>query len=234
MTSPLALPTVVCVTGTNTEVGKTVTTGALAAVLRARGLEVLVVKVAQTGVGPDDPGDAAEVERLVPGTHTVELLRLRDPLAPDTAARREGVAIPTVADHARRLIELARECDVLLVEGSGGLLVRLDSRGGTLADLGTALRYQGIGTGFVLVASAALGTLSITALTAEALAARSLPLLGVVIGDWPAEPGLAQTCNVDDLPVVAGAPLLGRIPMGAARLDAAAFTASAREWLPGL
>ena len=64
----------------------------------------------------------------------------------------------------------------------------------------------------------ASGTLNTAALTAEALAARSLPLLGVVIGSWPAEPGLAEESNLVDLPRVTGAPLWGRIPQGAGRM----------------
>jgi dethiobiotin synthetase len=64
------------------------------------------------------------------------------------------------------------------------------------------------------VTTAGLGTLNTTALTAEALRSRGVPLLGLVIGAWPAEPDLAARCNLADLPVVAGAPLLGALPAG--------------------
>ncbi|MGL4745348.1 MAG: AAA family ATPase, partial [Dermatophilaceae bacterium] len=57
MADPRALPSVVLVTGTGTGVGKTVVTAALAVLVRLRGSEVAVVKPAQTGVGPGDPGD---------------------------------------------------------------------------------------------------------------------------------------------------------------------------------
>jgi dethiobiotin synthetase len=126
---------------------------------------------------------------------------------------------------------LAEDHPIVLVEGSGGLLVRLDERGGTLADLGTALRYKGVSAGVLLVASAGLGTLNSAALTAEALKARGLPLIGVIIGDWPADPGLAEQCNVEDLPRVTGSRLLGRIPMGAGALPTQEFVASAPSWL---
>ena len=108
--------------------------------------------------------------------------------------------------------------------------MRLDSRGGTLADLAAGLRYKGIGAGVVLVASAGLGTLSAAALTAEALAVRSLPLLGVVIGSWPSEPGLAEDSNLIDLPRVTGAPLWGAIPDGAGGLTGEQFRAGVRDW----
>jgi dethiobiotin synthetase len=230
MSAPLSLPSVVLVTGTGTEVGKTVTTAALATVLRARGTEPTVVKIAQTGVADGDPGDVDEVRRLAGEMPTLELVRLPDPLAPDAAARRAGVTLPPVAVHAKRIGELALEHPVVLVEGSGGLLVRLDSRGGTLADVGTALRYKGTSCGVLLVARAGLGTLNEAALTAEALKARSLPLIGVVIGDWPDRPGLAEECNVEDLPAVTGARLLGRVPTGAGSLGSADFVAQAPGW----
>ncbi|WP_404351532.1 dethiobiotin synthase [Phycicoccus jejuensis] len=231
MSDPRALPSVVLVTGTGTDVGKTVATAALAALVRGRGSEVQVVKPTQTGVGPGDPGDVDAVRRLV-GTDLVthELLRLRDPLSPEAAARREGVTLPPVALHARQIGELAAQAHVTIVEGAGGLLVRLDSRGGTLADLGTALRYKGVSCGVVLVASPGLGVLSTAQLTAEALAARSLPLIGVVVGSWPADPGLAETENLVDLPRVTGAPLWGRIPAGAGSMTAEDFTAAAPGW----
>jgi dethiobiotin synthetase len=228
---PRSLTSVVLVTGTGTDVGKTVVTAALAAVARARGSDVAVVKPAQTGLEPGEPGDVDVVRRLV-GDEVVthELVRLRDPLSPEAAARHERVRLPPVAQHAKRIGQIAGETEVVFVEGAGGLLVRLDERGGTLADLGTGLRYKGVGCGVVLVASAGLGTLNTAALTAEALAARSLPLLGVVIGSWPADPGLADESNLIDLPRVTGAPLWGRIPEGAGRLSRADFLEGVRTW----
>lgn len=231
MADPRSLTSVVLVTGTGTDVGKTVVTAALAAVVRARGSQVAVVKPVQTGLGPEDPGDVDEVRRLVgDDVATHELVRLRDPLAPEAAARREGTSLPPVALHAKRIGEVAAETEVVFVEGAGGLLVRLDDRGGTLADLGTGLRYKGVGCGVVLVASAGLGTLNTAALTAEALAARSLPLLGVVVGSWPEHPGLAEESNLVDLPRVTGAPLWGRVPQGAGRLSRAEFLEGVPTW----
>jgi dethiobiotin synthetase len=237
MAEPLSLPRVLVVTGTGTGVGKTVATAALAAVLREHGLTVAVVKPTQTGVVADEPGDVHEIRRLLgddDGVSTHELVRLRAPLAPDTAARLEGVELPPVATLARAIEALATAVDVVLVEGAGGVLVRLDSAGGTLADLGTTLRQHGVEVGYVVVANAGLGTLNHTALTSEALASRELPLLGIVIGSWPQTPGLAEEQNVADLPLVAQAPLLGRLPAGAAALSSAAFREAATGWFSGL
>lgn len=120
-----------------------------------------------------------------------------------------------VAEAAEKL---ATEHDLVLVEGAGGLLVRFDHEGGTLADAARLL-----GAPVLVVTPAGLGTLNATALTAEALAARGIEQLGVVVGSWPAAPDLASRCNLADLPEAAGAPLLGAVPEGAGGLDPAEF-----------
>jgi dethiobiotin synthetase len=213
------------VTGTSTGVGKTVATAALAATATATG-SVLVVKPVQTGVRDGD-SDAREVARLT-GVETVEWTTLDEPLAPDTAARRQGVAIPPVSSYVSRIDAL--EQDAVIVEGAGGLLVRLDAAGGTLLDL-AALLDAVTEVEVVVVVAAGLGTLNHTGLTVDALRARGLTVRGLVIGAWPAEPGLAERCNLEDLPRVA--PLLAVIPDGAGSLDRAAFVAAAPGWFSG-
>ncbi|MGD9485487.1 dethiobiotin synthase [Streptomyces sp. TRM70308] len=223
--------TVWCVSGTGTEVGKTVTVAALAACAVAAGRRVAVVKPAQTGVAPGEPGDVAEVLRLAGDAVTgVELARYPEPLAPETAARRAGLPFVRPARVAEAVAALEADHDLVLVEGAGGLLVRFDDAGATLADVAGLL-----GAPVVVVAAAGLGTLNATALTAEALRARGLSCPGVVVGSWPERPDLAARCNLADLPVAAGAPLAGVLPHGAGALDAAAFRHAAPGWLaPGL
>lgn len=218
--------TILVITGTGTEVGKTVTTAAVAAVAVAAGRSVAVLKPAQTGVRPDERGDADEVARLAGEVTTGELARYPEPLAPGTAARRSGLPPVRPEDVAEAAAKLAVEHDLVLVEGAGGLLVRLDDAGGTLADTARLL-----GAPVLLVASAGLGTLNTTELTARELAVRELGLAGVVIGSWPKAPDLASRCNLADLPVVAGAPLLGAVPEGAGGLEPADFRARAAGWL---
>ncbi|WP_406095675.1 dethiobiotin synthase [Kitasatospora purpeofusca] len=229
-TDGTAVGRVVFVTGTGTEVGKTVATAAVTASALRAGLRVAVLKPGQTGVGPGEPGDAEEVRRLAgpaPDALTLrELARYPEPLAPDTAARRSGLPYLAAEDVAKEVAALAERHDLVLVEGAGGLLVRYDEQGRTLADQARAVRGLGLPAEVLLVATAGLGTLNTTALTAEALAARGLPLLGVVVGAWPDSPGLADRCNLTDLPRAAGgAPLLGALPEHAGR--AADFTALA-------
>ncbi|AZM63560.1 MULTISPECIES: dethiobiotin synthase [unclassified Streptomyces] len=217
---------VMVVTGTGTEVGKTVVTAAVAATALAAGRSVAVLKAAQTGVRPDEPGDAEEVARLAGAVTTAELARFPDPLAPATAARRAGRAPVHPHQVAERAAKLATEHDLVLVEGAGGLLVRFDAAGGTLADAAALLSAP-----VLVVAPAGLGTLNATELTARELRGRGLDVAGVVIGSWPDEPDLAARCNLVDLPDVTGAPLLGAVPAGAGALAPAGFRASAPHWL---
>ena len=125
------------VTGTDTGVGKTVATAALAVRARAAGT-VVVVKPVQTGVAGRRPrrrATSSTPDRVRgAGVHALD-----EPLAPDTAARRQGVAIPTVASTPTGSRVLAEFHDTVIVEGAGGLLVRLDTDGGTLLDLADVL-----------------------------------------------------------------------------------------------
>ncbi|MFC8507907.1 dethiobiotin synthase [Streptomyces sp. NPDC057411] len=218
--------TVIVVSGTGTEIGKTIVTAALAATATAAGRSVAVLKPAQTGVAPGEPGDVDEVARLAGVAATAELARFPEPLAPATAARRAGMAPVGPAAVAEAACKLAEEHDLVLVEGAGGLLVRFDDDGGTLADAARLLDAP-----VLVVAPAGLGTLNSVTLTAEALRARGIAQLGVVVGSWPEEPDLAARCNLEDLPEAAGAPLLGAVPAGAGALDGEEFRAAAAGWL---
>lgn len=220
---------IVVVTGTSTGVGKTVVTAALASLAAGRGEQVVVVKPVQTGLADGDC-DAEVVHRLA-GVGVQEYTGLDEPLAPDTAARRAGVRIPPVGEYADRVRVLAEFYDTVLVEGAGGLLVRLDTGGGTLLDLAAELALTHP-VEVVVVCAAGLGTLNHTELTVGALRARGLEPDGLVIGSWPADPGLAEACNRDDLPRVTGVRLLGAVPAGAGVLAPEEFRERAASWLP--
>jgi dethiobiotin synthetase len=212
------------VTGTGTEIGKTVVTAAVAALAAERGARVAVVKPAQTGLPAGSPGDLAEVARLAGATDLHELARYPDPLSPAAAARTSGLPALTLDEVARRVAGLA-DRDLVLVEGAGGLLVRYAEDGWTLADLARVLDAP-----VLVVVAAGLGTLNHAALTLEVLAGRGLRLAGgLVLGSWPADPELAMRCNVPDLEALSGRPLGGAIPAGApTRPD---FVSAARHGL---
>ena len=207
--------------------GKTVVTAALAALARARGEGVAVVKPAQTGLPPGAPGDLADVSRLAGVTDTHELARFPDPLSPEAAARVAGRPPLDLAAAAGTVRGLAAARQRVLVEGAGGLLVRYDPAGGTIADLALAL-----GAPVLVVTAAGLGTLNHTALTLEALTARGITLAGLVLGSWPENPGITQRNNLTDLEVLSpGRRLDGVLTAGAGQLSPAAFLSLARGGL---
>ena len=222
---------VIVVTGTDTDVGKTIATAAIAATIDG---SVVVVKPVQTGVPADthEGSDAAKVRELT-GVPVQELTRLHDALAPDVAARRQGVRIPPVAVHAAYLRKLANDYDTIIVEGAGGVMVRIDEDGGTILDLALALRDTMLDAQheLVVVTRAGLGTLNHTELTVAALRARGVEPTGLVIGSWPTDPDLAEQTNRDELPRVTGVPVIGVIPAGAGSRDRLAFTMAAPRWL---
>jgi dethiobiotin synthetase len=220
---------VLVVTGTGTGVGKTVVTAAVAALALARGDRVAVVKPAQTGMAPgasDEPPDADTVTRLSGVTDTHELARFPDPLSPEAAARVSGLPPLDLFDSAEYIAKLAQSRDLVLVEGAGGLLVRYDQAGTTIADLAARLAAP-----VLVVAAAGLGTLNHTALTLEAIAARKLRLAGVVIGSWPRDPDLADRENLIDLETITGGALAGLLPEHSGSLPPAEFRAVARHGL---
>ena len=223
--------TVLVVTGTGTGVGKTVVTAALACHARGAGIDVAVCKPVQTGTDCGDD-DLAEVARLSGVTELVGLARYPQPLAPVAAAEQAGMPLLT-GDQAVRLIRgLDRPGRLTLVEGAGGLLVELAAPGVTLRDLAVEL-----GAAALVAVTAELGTLNHAALTLEALAAQGVPCAGLVIGSWPARPGLVETSNRSALASLA--PVRAALPAGAGSMDAADFaalsaTAFERDWVTTL
>ena len=202
---------IIAVTGTNTDVGKTVATAGIAAVLKRRGFDVVAAKPIQTGEEAGQ-GDASAVAKLA-GIETFERWRYPEPLAPNLAARRAGIQTPSLDEVTEWIRSLDAPERVVLVEGAGGLLVRL-ADDYTLADIAKAT-----GAPLVVVTSLGLGSLNLAELTCVHARATGLEVLGLIGGRMPDNPNLPTRLNVEEMPEVTGAEYWGHLPEGCGRLS---------------
>lgn len=202
------LPKGIFITGTDTGVGKTVITAALALSLKRSGLNVGVMKPIQSGSSLPGMTDI-EFLRTVLGEkgHSPDdcIYDFGAPLSPQAAASLSGEAIdPGKIKSAYARLALSR--DVVLVEGAGGLLVPvLDDY--LMADLARDLAAP-----LLVVARPGLGTINHTALTIECARGRGLAVLGVVINAFPASPDQAVRLNPRAISRLTGSPVLGVYP----------------------
>ncbi len=198
------------VTGTGTEVGKTVVTAALAHAFLRQGVNVGVVKPIATGCqrrgGKLISSDAEKLLRASGAGDPTEWVcpyRFRPPVAPSVAAGKQGISFSRIDQAMERL---SSRHDLLLVEGIGGLLVPLDARR-TVVDLAAHLKLP-----LLVVAHAGLGTLNHTLLTLEAARSRNLEVAGIVLNQRSPTPSLAEQTNPAVLRKLGQVPVLGVIP----------------------
>jgi len=220
--------TVLVVSGTGTEVGKTITTAALASAALDAGIGVTVCKPVQTGSGADGSGDddLADVERLAGVTALVSVARYPEPLAPAAAAQRCGRPLPSAGEILAAIRAADRPGQLTLVEGAGGLLVEIAGAGVTLRDLAIDLQAP-----VLIVCQAGLGTLNHTAMTLECLGNKGLSCAGLVIGCWPDRAGVVEDYNRMALAQLA--PVRAVLPAGAGVLAPERFAAMSRAAFDG-
>ncbi len=205
------------VTGTDTEVGKTLITAGLAAALRARGIDVGVMKPIETGcpkrrgrLVPSDSLILREASRSRDSMDLINPYRFWEPLAPMVAAERAGQVVE-IGEVYARFGALARRHRVVLVEAAGGLMVPLGERV-TFLDLAALLRLP-----LVVVIGSRLGAINHARLTVDAALHARLPLAGAILNHTRKERSLASRTNLLTLrrfipvPVVAEIPYLSRV-----------------------
>lgn len=179
------------VTGTGTEVGKSVVAAVLARAAADAGTRVAVFKPAVSGLDDGGESDHALLRRASGSSQTDEQIapyRFGPPVSPHLAAELAGVEI----DPARLLAgarEAAAGSELLICEGVGGLLVPL-TPSYLVRDFA-----RDLGMPVVVVAPPALGTINHTLLTLEAARAAGLEVAAVVLSRWPAQPGALELSN---------------------------------------
>lgn len=201
------------ITGTDTEVGKTFVSCALARLFRRRGVDVGVMKPVASGAAKRDGRLVSEDALRLKGAsgspdplEAINPILFRPPLAPVPAAAMDGKTVD-LADARGRFEEMAARHEAMLVEGVGGLLVPL-VRGTTVADFAADL-----GLPLLIVARPALGTVNHTLLTAEAARRRGLAVAGVVFSaSTPQPPGDAERTGPTEIAEEGGLEILGNLP----------------------
>jgi len=195
-------------TGTDTEVGKTIVTRAIVRAAVRRGIDVVALKPVESGAPevdgelvPEDAVALIEAARSQEGIGDICRYRFPDPVSPHLAAERVGRAIEPgpilelLAGHARRH-------ELVIAEGAGGLLVPLSDTllyGDLIAESGFAL---------VIVAPNVLGTINATLQTVEAARRRNIEVLGVVLNQTPP----TELGNADAIATHGAVPILGELP----------------------
>ena len=196
------------VTGTDTGVGKTTVSCAIAAAAAARGCSVGVLKPIETGCRPDPrgvliPEDAENLRYFSGCRESIDVIcpyRFTDPLAPSVAALRDGheIQVEAIVETIR---DFRKRYDLTLVEGAGGLLVPI-WRDTTFADLADQAELP-----LLIVVGNRLGAINHAQLTAGWARAVGLETAGYVVNSLSAEQDLAARSNIDVLADLLGPPI---------------------------
>jgi dethiobiotin synthetase len=188
-------PAGVFVTGTGTEVGKTVVAAVVAQTMARTGQRVALFKPAVTGLDEEGEADHQLLRRAAGSDQSdgeIAPYRYGPPASPHLAAALAGEEI-----EPARLLEAARvaagRADALVCEGVGGLLVPL-SPGYLVRDLAADLGYP-----LVVAAAPGLGTINHTLLTIESARAGGLKVAVVVLTPWPDEPSEVERSNLETI-----------------------------------
>jgi dethiobiotin synthetase len=215
------------VTGTGTEVGKTVLAAVLARQAVAEGRSVAVFKPAVSGLEEPGEPDHRLLRRAAGSSQSDDEIapyRFGPPLSPHLAAELAGLRIEPERLRTAA-VAAAASADLVVCEGVGGLLVPL-TPGYLVRDL-----MRDLGHPAVIAAAAGLGTINHTLLTIEATRAVGLEVAAVVLNRWPGQPGELERSNRETIAALGSVPVLtlpeldlGR-PEGWPRLELPQFAA---------
>ncbi|MBE9503282.1 MAG: dethiobiotin synthase [Proteobacteria bacterium] len=196
------------VTGTDTSVGKTVVAAAIASALKSRDIDVGVMKPLQSG-GDEDVNFLLKASGAKDELSLVVPYNFKDPIAPSLAARLESVPID-IEKIKDAYSALAARHDVVIVEGSGGIMVPIIEKGLDSYLVSNLIVELSLPT--VIVARAGLGTINHTLLTIDHAKKKGIDVAGVIINGYPDEPSLAEKHNAAMIENLSGIPVLSILP----------------------
>jgi dethiobiotin synthetase len=181
------------ITGTDTNVGKTMVAAALAWLMRRKGIDVGVMKPFATAqkifskrYKSTDAAILAKAAQVHDSDQEINPFFYMVPAAPLVAARIVNQSTPSIADSVKAFHKLASKHDFMIVEGVGGIMVPLTGEA-YVADLARDLKLPTI-----IVASSRLGTLNHILLTIKICRDYDLSIQGVIINGMPQRPGIVE------------------------------------------
>jgi dethiobiotin synthetase len=204
----MSFPKGIFVTGTDTGVGKTVVSAALAWTLKVSGKRVAVIKPVQTGTNSGELMDIEFTQRVIGANYPLDEVcpyRFSLSLAPSVASRLAGEKIDFKKINSA-FHNLSSNHDVVIVEGAGGVLVPITDNY-LMSDLA-----HDLGLHLIIVTRPNLGTLNHTLLTIESAKHRGLKILGIVINKFPLNPCIAERTNPELILKMTGEPIVGVFP----------------------
>lgn len=204
------------ITGTDTNVGKTVVTASLGMALQRKGIHLGVMKPVETGVGPSEEesqADGSRLRHLLSPHHPKHLVTpysFHDPLAPLAASRRAHQPMD-LALIKERYRELSKNSDFLLVEGAGGVMVPLTEQQ-SMRDLISFLELP-----CIVVSRPTLGGVNHTLLTIQALRGIGIPIIAIVLNPTQSSQSsekeqLQIDSTVQLIRELSGIPVVGPLP----------------------
>jgi dethiobiotin synthetase len=197
------------VTGTDTDVGKTIISSGLAAVLKEKKVDVGVFKPLLSGIAREDPASDTSLLKQMSQTslsyEEITPFEFKEPLAPYLAGKLEGriVRMEEVLSHWEKIRE---KHEFFIVEGAGGISVPL-GEGFLVSDLIKALQLP-----IVIVARPNLGTFNHIFLTVQYAKSLGLSIAGIVINGINDHPDLAEKTNPELIEEFCSVPILGITP----------------------
>lgn len=203
------------ITATDTDVGKTVITGVIAAALKARGMQVGVMKPLASGGVVDQNGKlVAEDATFLMGAagigederSAVNPVCLGPALTPAVAAVISGIEVD-MSGIVDAYYALTKGYEPVLVEGVGGITAPL-WQDYLLVDFMVELTLP-----VIVVTRPSLGAINHTVLTIEYARSRGLSIAGIIINGWNEdEIGILETSNAEYMTRLTGVPILGKFP----------------------